>query len=148
MQKLVIDTNVFISSLIQRNYPYYIVKEIFSNNNIELCISDEVLDEYYTVLNREKFAKYPDFITTAQMLLVNIGKKAKKYSPATKVNLIKDVDDNKFLELSEISKASFLITGNTNDFTMKEYKETKIVTPKNYWEKYFGNPEELKILNP
>lgn len=77
MQKLVFDTNVFISSLIQRNYPYYIVTEIFSNNNIELCISDEVLDEYYTVLNREKFAKYPDFITTAQMLLVTLERKQK-----------------------------------------------------------------------
>lgn len=50
--------------------------------------------------------------------------------------MIKDVDDNKFLELSETCKADFLITGNTNDFTMRDYKGTKIVTPKEFWEEY------------
>ncbi len=136
MQKLVIDTNIFISSIIQRGYPYYITTEIFSNNDIKLCISDEVFEEYYDVLNREKFTKYPDFITKAQRLLANIEKKAIKHTPAIKVSLIRDVDDNKFLELSEICSADFLITGNTNDFTMKQYKGTKIVTPKEYCEMY------------
>ena len=136
MQKLVIDTNIFISSIIQRSYPYYITTEIFSNNNIDLCISDEVFEEYYDVLNREKFARYPDFILKAQALLASIAKKATKYFPSVRVSLIKDVDDNKFLELSETCNANFLITGNTNDFTMKEYKATKIVSPKDYWETY------------
>ena len=39
------------------------------------CISDEVFEEYYDDLNREKFTKYPDFITKAQRLLANIEKK-------------------------------------------------------------------------
>jgi predicted nucleic acid-binding protein len=40
------------------------------------------------------------------------------------------------LELAEESKADFIITGNTNDFTMNKHKKTKIVTPKEYWENY------------
>jgi predicted nucleic acid-binding protein len=40
------------------------------------------------------------------------------------------------LELAEESNANFIITGNTNDFTMPEYKKTKIVTPKEYWENF------------
>ena len=40
------------------------------------------------------------------------------------------------LELAEESKADFIITGNTNDFTISEYKTTKIVTPKEYWENH------------
>jgi uncharacterized protein len=52
MQRLVIDTNVFVSSLIQRGYPYLITRELFSNNDIQLCVSDEILEEYYDVLNR------------------------------------------------------------------------------------------------
>lgn len=136
MQKLVIDTNVFISSLIQHSYPYLITTELFSNNDIQLCISDEVFEEYYDVLHREKFEKFADFTTKAQTLLTNVSRKATKYSPASRVNLIKDAKDNMFLELSETCKADFLITGNTNDFTMKEYKGAIIVTPKQYWENY------------
>ncbi len=39
------------------------------------------------------------------------------------------MDDNKLLELSDECNANFLITGNTNDFTMTKFKKTKIVTP-------------------
>ena len=136
MQKLIIDTNVFISSLIQRGYPYYIVTELFSAASIEFCISNDVFEEYYEVLSREKFSKYPDFTIKAQTLLANIRRKAIKYLPGIKINIISDIDDNKFLELAETCEADFLITGNINDFTMQEYKGTKIVTPRYYWENH------------
>ncbi len=38
------------------------------------------------------------------------------------------------LELADKSKADFIITGNTTDFTMLNYKNTKIVSPREYWE--------------
>ncbi len=136
MQRLVIDTNVFVSSLIQPGFPYLITRELFSNNDIQLCISEEVLEEYYDVLNRKKFEKFSGFNSKAQLLLTNIKRKATKYFPDIKIDLIKDLDDNKFLELSETCNAAFLITGNTNDFTFKKFKETRIVTPKEFWEIY------------
>ena len=55
MQKIILDTNVLVSSLIQRSYPYLIVNEIFTETKIELCVSDNLLHEYYEVLNRRKF---------------------------------------------------------------------------------------------
>lgn len=134
MQKIVIDTNVFVSSIIQRGYPYLIVNELFIEGKISLCISDEILQEYYDVLKRRKFEKYPDFINKAETLLADIESKSTKFSPSKKLTVISDKDDNKFLELSLECKADFLITGNTNDFTIKKYKRTKIVTPKEYWE--------------
>lgn len=125
MERLVIDTNVFVSSIIQYSYPYLIVRELFSNNDLKLCISNEILEEYYNVLNREKFSKFPDFVIKAQMLLAKIEIKAIKYSPTIRVSLIKDLSDNKFLELSETCNANFLITGNTNDFTIKNIRALK-----------------------
>lgn len=136
MQKIVIDTNVFVSALIQRGYPNLILNELFISEKTKLCISENVVKEYYDVLNRKKFARYPDFIAKAEMLLADIEEKGTKYSPKTKVNLISDKGDNKFLELAAESKADFLITGNTNDFTMEKFRKTKIVSPKEYWEKY------------
>lgn len=40
MQKIVIDTNVMVSSLIQKSYPYTIVNELFIDNKIKLCVSE------------------------------------------------------------------------------------------------------------
>jgi len=136
MQRIVLDTNVLVSALIRQSYPYLILNELLFEKKISLCISEALWEEYYEVLKRDKFSKYPDFIAKAESLLVHIEHHSEKFFPKGKITLIRDVDDNKFLEISFASKANFLITGNTNDFTMKKYKTTKIVTPKEYWENY------------
>ncbi len=137
MLKLIVDTNVFVSALIQRSYPYYIVDKVLSKEDLQLCISKELLEEYFDVLNRKKFSRFPDFIVNAQALLASIEDIAKSYKPSIKLNILTDKDDNKLLELADVSKADFIITGNTNDFTIPNYKRTKIVTPKQFWESYF-----------
>jgi len=136
MQKIVIDTNVLVSSLIQRSYPYHIVVEVFSNDKIQVCLSDDLFAEYLNVLNRDKFSRFPDFVANAQALLVDLEKIAVNYIPTVHIEIIKDLDDNKLLELAETCQADFLITGNTNDFTIRDYKGTRIVTPKEYWTDY------------
>jgi putative PIN family toxin of toxin-antitoxin system len=136
MQRIVIDTNVFVSALIQRGYPNLIVNELVIDGKIDLCISDEILQEYYLVFKRRKFEKYPDFVNKAELLISDIESKSTKFLPSKKLTIISDKDDNKFLELALECKADFLITGNTNDFTIKKYKRTKIVTPKEYWENH------------
>jgi len=136
MQKIIIDTNVLVSSLIQRNYPFSIVNFLITGNNLQLCISDALFLEYFEVLNRPKFSKFPEFTNNARALLVDIESKAIKFTPTKKLDIIKDVDDNKLLELAEVSHADFLITGNTNDFTMETFRSTRIVTPKQYWENH------------
>lgn len=136
MQKVIIDTNVIVSSLIQRNYPYLIISELFIEDKFQLCVSVELMKGYYNVLSRPKFAKFKDFYRRAEMLLADIEVKATNYSPTTAITLISDDDDNRFLELADEAKANFIVTGNTNDFTFPNYKETKIVTPKEYWENH------------
>lgn len=81
MQKVVIDTNVLVSAFIQRGYPYFIINLFLTKNTFHLCISDDLFAEYYDVFNRKKFARYPDFINRAEMLLVYIEEKAYKYNP-------------------------------------------------------------------
>lgn len=129
MQKIVIDTNVFVSAIIQRGYPYLIVNELFIEGRIDLCTSDKVLKEYYQVFRRRKFEKYPDFVIKAETLIADIESKSTKFFPTKELSVISDKDDNKFLELALECKADFLITGNTNDFTVRKFKRTKIVTP-------------------
>ena len=136
MQKIVIDTNVIVSSLIQRSYPYLIISELFIEDKFQLCISDEVMAEYYEVLSRPKFTKFQDFFVRAEALLVDIDSKATRFIPTIKLDLISDADDNKILELADECSADFVITGNTTDFTFPTYKKTKIITPKEYWENY------------
>ncbi len=139
MQRIVIDTNVIISSLIQKSYPYTIVNELFIDDKIEMCVSEELMAEYYDVLRREKFARFHDFFSRAEALLVEIETKATMFKPKIRLNLISDADDNMVLELADECIADFVITGNTTDFIFPTYKETKIVTPREYWENHKPN---------
>jgi predicted nucleic acid-binding protein len=56
------------------------------------------------------------------------------YEPTTLVNIIKDKSDNKLLELADESVADFLITGNSVDFTISQYKNTQVLSPRSFWE--------------
>ena len=136
MQRIIIDTNVLVSGLIQQSFPYLILNDLFIERKIELCISDELIKEYFDFMHRKKFSKYPEFHLKAKLVLADIETKAMKFVPKTKVKIINDESDNKLLELADESKAKFIITGNTNDFIMQAYKRTKIVSPKEYWENH------------
>lgn len=136
MQKVIIDTNVLVSAMIQRSYPNLIIYNILFEDLIELCISDKIIEEYFEVLNRPKFAIYPDFLSKAELVLAQIENKAKRYFPSERVEIMADKNDNKFLELAFESKADFLITGNSSDFTMSDFKGTKIISPKEYYENF------------
>ena len=49
--RLILDTNVLVSALIQRNYPYLIADRVVADSSIQLCISDKLFAEYVNVLN-------------------------------------------------------------------------------------------------
>jgi len=133
MQRIILDTNVLVSALIQKSFPYSIVNKLFIENKIELCISEKLMAEYYEVLRRPKFAAYHDFVARAEMLLSDIEEKAVLYSPQIEIDLLSDKDDNMILELADACSADYIVTGNTTDFTFPTYKQTQIVTPKEYW---------------
>ena len=135
MKKIILDTNIIISSLVQKNYPYLIV-ELCIEGKATICLSSEILFKYIEVLNRPKFSRFKDFTTNADFLIIRLSEMAETFEPKTKLNVIRDEPDNRLLELAQISKADFIITGNTTYFSMDSFEGTKILTPKEYWEEY------------
>jgi putative PIN family toxin of toxin-antitoxin system len=136
MQKIILDTNVIVSGLISNSIPTILVYNFVLTKKVEICLSDEVFSEYLDVLNRGKFTKYDDFRSKAQIVLNRIKEVATYYITEHKIDVLKDLGDNKFLELASSSSADFLVTGNTLDFTLSEFECTKILTPRQYWENY------------
>jgi len=124
--------------LIQKSFPYQIISELFIEEKIILCVSEALMEEYHEVLRRPKFSLYSGFVAKAETLLADIEAKAIMYVPMISLDLISDKDDNKILELADVCAADYIITGNTNDFTFSTYKNTKIVTPKDYWHIFYA----------
>lgn len=136
MQKIVLDTNVVVASLISNGIPFKIINELAFENKVTVCISGPIFDEYVEVLSRPKFSVFKDFKSRAETFITKIQEVAVKFSPDIKLNVISDEADNRFLELSVYAKADYLITGNTNDFTEDKYENVDIVTPREFWDKH------------
>lgn len=134
MHKLVIDTNVLISALINPSgIPAKILSEIVFCGKAQLYLSAEIIDEYILVINRPKFKKYQQFEHAGLSLLMIIQEIAILEEPIESVSVIKDMSDNKFLSLAQHIDADYLVTGNWNDFKMEEFHNTKILKPSEYY---------------
>ena len=134
MQKIILDTNIIVSALIQKGYPHYIIYEYVFEEQAQLCLSNTLWDEYCEVLAREKFVKISGFKNNSDIVLNRLMKIATFYEPKIQLNLINDKDDNKLLELADESKADYLITRNHLDFTTKYYENTRILSPREFFE--------------
>ena len=132
MQKVVIDTNVIVSALIGSSFPRQIVYNLVFEKKIIVCTSTELFKEYIEVLNRDKFRKYPEFVTKAEIVLNKLFELSLKYIPSVKLSVIKDEPDNRVLELAVSAQADFIITGNTRDFSFTQYEGIRIVTPEQF----------------
>lgn len=138
MQRLVIDTNVFISYLLSENgFSFKIVDALLTKEDMQHFVSSNTLNECFKVFNRKRFInKYPDFLETSYLLYENIIKLSVELNPVETFNLIKDKADNRFLEIAYTSDADYLITGNKLHFTFASFYNTKIVSPREYWANY------------
>ena len=134
---VVIDTNVFISAIIgQINFPRKIFDEIVLTNEVKICLSKEVLEEYEEVAGRKKFAKFKGFEEKALELIEDIKRISIWFEPTEVIDVLTDKDDNMFIELAVEANANYIVSGNTNDFTFKEFRGISILTPKEFYEEW------------
>lgn len=111
---------------------------------LSFSTSDAIFKEYVDVLNRDKFSKIVSFKSNADIVLHKLTEISSFYQPDQTVDILKDMDDNEFLELAVASSANYLITGNINDFTISSFGNTQIISPAGYWIKIA--PEGFFIL--
>jgi len=97
-----------------------------------VCTSTELFKEYIEVLKRDKFRKYPELVTKAEIVLNKLYELSIKYIPSVKLTVIKDDPDNRVLELAVTAQTDFIITGNTKDFSFSQYEGISIVTPEQF----------------
>ena len=130
-KKIVIDTNVLISSLGWEGNP----KEIFRRTlagEFELIISEKQLEELKQVMDYPKFSFIEDQKSRFLTMLLEIAKVVKT---SDKIKIIKeDPDDNIIIESAFENNAQFIISGDAHLLKLKKYSNVKIVTPAKFLE--------------
>jgi len=137
MHVVVVDTNIIISTLLGKSYPYLITRELILKKRILCILSDEVLNEYRNVISYKKFRSISKFKEESIELLGDVQSVAVTIRTRKSFSILKDKDDNKFLDLAYASKADFLITGNSKHFPFGKFENTEIISPQKYWNAYW-----------
>jgi putative PIN family toxin of toxin-antitoxin system len=127
--KVVIDTNIFVSSFFGGN-PKKII-DLWKNEKITLCLSNAILDEYVDVLYR---IGMKDESEIEELLsLFSKGFNLLFTTKTPKIKIIKnDPDDDKFIECAAALKADAVITGDREVLSIKEYMGIRILTPQQF----------------
>lgn len=127
--KVIIDTNLWISFLLTKDF--YKLDKMISNDGLTFLFSNELLDEFVEVTQREKFKKYFD-LDDVEVLLKRIQRKSFFVKVKSIVTDCRDPKDNFLLSLAKDGKATHLITGDKDLLVLEKFGKTKILTMTDY----------------
>jgi len=126
MQKVVIDTNIFVAGLLDSKSSSNFIIELFLQDKFTLLISPSILRELKEILTRRPLARLAN--RPVNEFLITLEKKAEKVSPTEKVRVIKDdPQDNKFLECALTGEADFIVSGDHHLLNLGKFKGISIL---------------------
>jgi putative PIN family toxin of toxin-antitoxin system len=129
--KIVIDTNVFVSSFFWGGHPREVFERVI-NGFDELYITDEILKEIMSVMSSKKFDvnknEIEDYIRIIEKYSKNI---VSKNIPKP---ISRDKSDDKILQCGLDGNVDYIVTGDNDLLVLKEHKTIKIISPKDYLE--------------
>jgi putative PIN family toxin of toxin-antitoxin system len=127
--RVIFDTNIWISFLIGKRLS--IIEKYISNGQIILIVTERLLKEIEEVTGREKMRKYfpEESVLKLFALLKNIAEKF-EITPTYFIN--RDPKDNFLLDLIDISKADYLVTGDKDLLIHNPFKTANIITPADF----------------
>jgi putative PIN family toxin of toxin-antitoxin system len=141
MIRVVLDTNIIVSALLQPLGPPAQVFLLAVSGSVQLCISGNVYAEYEDVIRRPRFHRDENVITAT---LQSLREKGFWVRPTEAVRACTDPDDDIFLECAQAARAAYIVTGNIRDFPAS-WHDTRIVTARHFLEIMSGETEYAPV---
>jgi len=131
--KVVIDTNVFVSSFFGGN-PRKVI-DLWKSGQIVLCLSKDIVDEYIDVLQRFGLQNEDELEELLNLFAEGFHIIFTDKTP--KLRLVEeDPGDDKFIECTVALKCKFIISGDKALLAVQNYMGIKIITSKEFLDTY------------
>ncbi len=123
-QKIVIDTNLWISFLISKKLSSFL---FIIESKIILLYSNQLINEIEKVVNRPKFVKYFD-AESVGLIYELFENEGEKIEITSQIDTCRDLKDNFLLNLAVDGNADYLLTGDKDLLVLEIINKTKIIT--------------------
>lgn len=130
MIRVVVDTNIFVSSFFGGN-PRHVI-DLWKNGKIRLCLSAEIVDEYIEVLHRLTMDKGE--LRELLKLLAKGYNIIFTHDPPKLSVVAEDPDDDKFIECAVALDAKYIVSGDKALLAIKKYVRIRIMSPREFLE--------------
>lgn len=127
--KVVVDTNVFVSSFFGGN-PRRVV-DLWKRGHVTLCLSKEIVDEYVEVLRRIGLEEEEELGEILSLFARGFNAIFTAKTPDLKI-VKDDPDDDKSFECAVALEAQCIISGDMSVLEIEEYMGIKVFTPKKF----------------
>ena len=132
--RVVIDTNVLVSGLLSPHGASAEIIRMVVAGSLDLLYDARLLSEYTEVLSRPKFSFEKSNVDILMEFIGHYGIPV----AATPLSVhLPDVDDEPFLEVAISGKAECLITGNTTHYPMRSRHKMRLLTPRQFINRYY-----------
>ena len=136
-ERVVVDTNVLISSALSlRGTPRAVIDAVRSANGV-LLFSDETFAEIRTRLRRPKFDRYVDR-EGRELYLAQLEAVSERVAIVGAKLGCRDPDDDKLLETALMGNADCLVTGDGDLLAMSPFHGIPVLTPAEFLERLAG----------
>ncbi|WP_348824639.1 putative toxin-antitoxin system toxin component, PIN family [Flavobacterium aestuarii] len=121
MKKIVLDTNILLVSISTKSKLHWIFKNLLEGNYI-LCLTTDILTEYAEIIELQMGSLASESALGVLENLPNVEFITNYY----KFNLLKDPDDNKFVDCAISSNADFIVTHDSDFNILKKIEFPKV----------------------
>lgn len=105
-RQVVLDTNCLLQIVSQRSENYFIW-EIFLQGGYDLCVTNEIMEEYEEILCQKANRQ----IATMILEIIRLAPNTQKLDASYHWHLISaDPDDNKFVDCAVVANADFIVS--------------------------------------
>lgn len=132
-ERVVVDSNVLISALLQPSGRTAAVLETIRAVGGVLLFADETFEELASRLSRPKFDRYVAR-ATRERFLADLAAVGEWVAITGAVRACRDPDDDKFLEVALNGAADCLVSGDGDLLALGAFEGVAILTPRDFLE--------------
>lgn len=135
MSRAVIDTNIFIRTIIKPLGSVAPIIVRIREGKFELIYSQWLLDELKEKLEARRIKdRYKLSDKQIQELIETITGFGKEVEPTRTVTVCRDVDDNHVIEAALEGNADYVVTGDNDLLSLKQFENIRFIQPKEFLE--------------
>ena len=129
--RILIDTNILISGLFFNGLPKKLLSEL--GEEFKICVNEKIVEEYQK--NIDKKISNPRY-NFDEKLREKFFRSLQSFEMKSDLKICRDPDDDKFINCAIDAKAIYIVSGDNDLLTIKNFAGIEIVTAREFYEKF------------